>query len=195
MRRSYLSSSLYVALVYRENTVWSGNKQVLFLHFWQLKPFRWPKARRERLMMTRAAEQMLKAHRCCPLRHRGLLIPSWILRPIYCILLFSSHGNLCLSWQHSLHLVTIDGCHKHWSFLQLLLSSHQNTKCSEYSLRWSYVGTKIFFLLHHLQHSDLQTCSVTQTGLTCHLKAIVATCRVIEKLHFRPHRLNFFNAF
>lgn len=33
-------------------------------------------------MMTSAAEQSLRAHRRCPLRHRGLLIPGWILRPI-----------------------------------------------------------------------------------------------------------------
>lgn len=76
---------------------------------------------RDLLMITAATKQMLEAHCCCPLRHRGLLIPSWIHWPGCCRLSFGSHGNLHLSGQRSKRLVTKDGSRKHTQPPQLLL--------------------------------------------------------------------------
>ncbi len=107
---------------------------------WQLKPFRWLKVHGEHLMITAATEQMLEAHCCCPLRPRGLLIPSSVCRPSFCTPSLSSHGNLHLTQQSHRHPVTSGAPCKHGSPLQLSLwllsrenSTDQNINCTAQS--------------------------------------------------------------
>lgn len=129
--------------------------------FWQLKPFRWLKVHGEHLMITAATKQMLEAHCCCPLRHRGLLIPSWICWPSFCRLSFGSHGNLHLSWQRSKHLVTKHGSRKHGSPPQLLLwllsrenSSDQNINHTVHSAKWYVCGQKVILFIRTVNFGD-----------------------------------------
>lgn len=102
-------------------------------------------------MITAATKQMLEAHCCCPLRHRGLLIPSWLCWPSFCRLSFSSHGNLHLSRQCSQHLVTKDGPREHRSPLRLLLCCCLKTHLTKTSIAQHTalddvrVGRKLFY--------------------------------------------------
>lgn len=110
-------------------------------------------------MITAATKQMLEAHCCCPLRHRGLLTPSWIFWPSFCRLSFSSHGNLHLSWQRS--LVTKEASRKNGSPLKLLLwlpsgenSSDQNINRTVHSVRWCVCGQQVILFIMAVNFGD-----------------------------------------
>lgn len=154
----YFSFSLYTAPLEREATVWSENKQVLFLQFWLPKPFCWLKARWENLMITAATEQMLEDHHCCPLRHKGLLISGWICWPSFSRLSFSSDGNLLYERQKvTVQSTPWNNRQFSWSWITSAAGENsRNINWAGYSIMW-YVWRQevIAFILIVLQTDSL----------------------------------------